>query len=140
MLPALIGPIIGLFGKVIDQAVEDPNERNRLKAEAAMRVQALAQTELKGAIDIVLAEAKGQSWLQRNWRPLLMMTVVIIIANNFLFGPYVEALFSVSIVLPLPPELYDLMKIGVGGYVVGRSAEKIAPQIGGLMGRPSQDR
>ena len=26
-------------------------------------------------------------------------------------------------------ELYDLMKIGLGGYVVGRSAEKIAPAL-----------
>ncbi len=25
--------------------------------------------------------------------------------------------------------LYDLMKIGLGGYVVGRSAEKIAPAL-----------
>lgn len=135
MLTALIGPLIGLFGRIIDTAIEDPNERNRLKAEAAMRVQELASTELKGAIDIILAEARGQSWLQRNWRPLLMMTVVLIIANNFLLGPYLEAMFSVSIVLPLPPDLYDLMKIGVGGYVVGRSAEKIAPEIKGMLGQ-----
>jgi hypothetical protein len=25
--------------------------------------------------------------------------------------------------------LFDLLKIGIGGYVVGRSAEKVAPQV-----------
>ena len=31
--------------------------------------------------------------------------------------------------LELPDKLFNLMTIGLGGYVVGRSAEKIVPQM-----------
>jgi hypothetical protein len=33
-----------------------------------------------------------------------------------------------AVILELPQDLYDLMKIGVGGYIVGRSGEKIVKE------------
>jgi len=35
--------------------------------------------------------------------------------------------------LKLPNEGWSLLKIGLGGYVIGRSAEKIAPTLKGAM-------
>ena len=70
------------------------------------------------------AEAKGESWLQRNWRPLNMMVFVFIVANNYIIAPYAQAISGTSVSLPTPPDLWVLIKIGLGGYVVGRSAEK----------------
>ena len=29
-----------------------------------------------------------------------------------------------GVMLDIPPDMWDLLKIGLGGYVVGRSAEK----------------
>ncbi len=76
--------------------------------------------------DIVKAEAQGESWLQRNWRPVLMMSIVAIVVNNYIFVPYGSMFFPEKVrVLDLPPALWDLMKIGVGGYVVGRTGEKV---------------
>ncbi|ACL05668.1 3TM-type holin [Desulfatibacillum aliphaticivorans] len=76
--------------------------------------------------DIVKAEAQGESWLQRNWRPILMMSIVAIVVNNYLLVPYGQIFFPGSVkVLELPPALWELMKIGVGGYVVGRTGEKM---------------
>jgi hypothetical protein len=51
---------------------------------------------------------------------------MIIIANNYIIHPYL-ALFAPgkSLQLILPPEMWSLLKIGVGGYVVGRSVEKV---------------
>ncbi len=46
------------------------------------------------------------------------------LANNFLIAPYAQALFGVGIALELPERLWDLMMVGVGGYVVGRSVER----------------
>ena len=53
-----------------------------------------------------------------------MLVFVFIIANNYIIAPYAKALFDVELILELPPQMWDLLKIGLGGYVVGRSAEK----------------
>jgi len=74
--------------------------------------------------DIIIAEAKGDSWLQRNWRPMLMCAFGFIVVNNYIISPYLQALFGFSVHLDLPPAMWDLLKIGVGGYIVGRSVEK----------------
>jgi hypothetical protein len=73
--------------------------------------------------DIIITEAKG-NWLQRSWRPLLMVSFGFIVIYVKFIGP----LFG----LPIPElelEFWELLKIGIGGYVVGRSAEKIANNI-----------
>ena len=72
-----------------------------------------------------MAEAKGESWLQRNWRPILMLTIVAIVANNYLIYPYLSLFTEKAMVLELPERLWNLMTLGVGGYIAGRSAEKI---------------
>jgi hypothetical protein len=124
MIGLLIAAIVGLVGKAIDKAVPDAGQALELKAAVAIHMQQLAEIELKGAVDIILAEARGESWLQRNWRPLLMLTCIAIIANNYVLYPYVKAIFGWGVALDLPESLWELLKIGVGGYVVGRSLEK----------------
>lgn len=73
---------------------------------------------------IILAEARNESWLTRNWRPLLMINIIIIIANNYIISPYLS-LFNLHVLtLELPDKLWNLMTLGVSGYVAGRSIEK----------------
>lgn len=79
--------------------------------------------------NIIVAEAQSQSWLARNWRPILMLTIVAIVANNYIIYPYLSMFTSKAVILSLPDHLYSLMKIGVGGYIVGRSAEQIAKNV-----------
>jgi len=74
--------------------------------------------------DIITAEAEGESWLQRNWRPLLMSIFGVIIANNYILNPYLSAIFSVDIMLDIPPDMWQLLKIGIGGYIASRGGEK----------------
>ena len=78
---------------------------------------------------VTLAEAQGKSWLQRNWRPTLMMVIIAIIANNYLLFPYLSLFTNKVKMLELPNELFTLLSIGVGGYIVGRSGEKIAQSL-----------
>ena len=75
--------------------------------------------------NVIIAEVQGKSWLQRNWRPILMLIVIFIISWNYILAP----IFHLTS-LPLPKELWTLLTIGVGGYVTGRSAEKIISNIG----------
>jgi hypothetical protein len=80
---------------------------------------------LEAQSSIVVAEAKGH-WLQRNWRPMLMLLFGVIVANNYVVYPYLSMFTDKAVMLPIPEDLWDLLKLGVGGYIVGRSAEKVA--------------
>ncbi len=82
----VIGPIVEKVIGVVDQAVPDKDLKEKLKAEIESKLLELDYSALEKEIDarakIIVAEATGHSWLQRNWRPILMLTVVATIANN----------------------------------------------------------
>lgn len=80
---------------------------------------------LQAQVQVIVAEAQGKG-LASQWRPLLMLCFTFIIVNNYAIAPYLQAMFGWHVALPLPPEMWDLLKLGIGGYVVGRSAEKVA--------------
>jgi hypothetical protein len=105
-----------------------PSASESEKMEAQLKIKKMIEDRDRAVMDaqrdIVVAEIQGESWLQRNWRPILMLTVVLIVANNYLIYPYLSLFFSKALILELPERLYSLMEIGVGGYVVGRSVEK----------------
>ena len=73
---------------------------------------------------IILAEARNESWLTRYWRTLLMINIIIIIANNYIISPYLSLFYLHVLTLELPDKLWNLMTLGVSGYVAGRSIEK----------------
>ncbi len=129
----IIGTVIEKIFGVIDKAVENKDEANKLKV--SIQTQLLQQdyqeiqTQIEKQASIIVAEAQGQSWLQRNWRPGLMALFGLIIANNFVIFPYLELYGVKSTSLQIPPDMWALLKLGIGGYVVGRSGEKIAGQI-----------
>lgn len=77
---------------------------------------------------IIESEAKGESWLQRNWRPMLMCICMFIIFNNYVLVPY----FNIP-VTTLDEHIWTLMDLGVGGYVAGRSLEKISEKLGPVL-------
>lgn len=124
----IVGKVLSGVLDLVDQGVEDKDKAAQLKADLTQafekgdltRFQVLVESQAK----VVLGEIQGQSWLQRNWRPVLMLCIVAIIANNYILFPYLSLFTSKVVILDLPEKLYNLMTIGVGGYVVGRSAEK----------------
>ena len=75
---------------------------------------------------VLLAEITGESWLQRNWRPILMLVIVVIVANNYIIVPYLQLFSLPAKILDLPEKLWNLMTLGVTGYIAGRTGEKIA--------------
>ena len=118
LIGAVAAPLLkGLFD-VVDQAVEDKDQAALIKS----RLQEMALTgqmkELEEASKIIVAEARSESWLARNWRPLTMVFFVGII-GAWWFGVTPERA-SEALML----ELFEIVKLGLGGYVVGRSVEK----------------
>lgn len=126
MLHLLIPAVSGLIGKAIDRAVPDANQAAELKGRVIAEAQAMATAELQGAVSIIKTEAGSEHWLAATWRPITMLTFVVIVANNYIIAPYFNAMFGWSVSLEIPPDMWDLLKIGLGGYVAGRSVEKAA--------------
>ena len=124
MIWSLIGSIGGKVLDIVDDVVEDKDEANRLKFEIQRKLIENKSSELEAAAKIVLAEAQG-GWLQRNWRPLLMVTFAgLIVAHWFGFT-------APDIPETVQNSLLNIVMVGVGGYVVGRSGEKIADKFRG---------
>ena len=88
-----------------------------LVAAIARQEEALSQSQSS----IIQAEAQG-NWLQRSWRPIIMLVFATIV----LIGTF----FDLPI-LSDTSRFWDLLEIGIGGYVIGRSAEKITGRLKG---------
>lgn len=119
MFATLIPTVLGGLFSVIDKAVEDKTEAARIKSRLQEMVLTGQMKEIEAAASIIRAEASGESWLQRNWRPMLMCLFGLIVANNYIVAP----LFGTPMA-DIPADMWDLLKLGVGGYVLGRSVEK----------------
>lgn len=96
-------------------------ERELRKVENAFSTKILDYESqlLKSRSEIIQSEATGHSWLQRNWRPLTMLTfLILVVCDSFDL-----------LAFRLADEAWMLLQIGLGGYVIGRSAEKIIPGL-----------
>ena len=120
-LPALL-PIIG---KALDKFIEDKDKKAEIEREIKAQLLDNAQEIERLRAEIVKEEIKGKSWLQRNWRPLLMINFVAIIFNNYILVPYLSIFTDKVKVLQFPSEFWNLLLIGVGGYIAGRTLEKV---------------
>lgn len=124
----VVGKVIdGIFG-LVDQAVEDKDEKNKIKAQLTeiFNKSDLSKfsEQIKAQADIIISEAKSESWMARNWRPIIMLLFGVIIANNYIVYPWLFELFEMKVMMDIPPEMWSLLKLGLSGYVVGRSVEK----------------
>jgi len=119
--PALLGiagNIIGGIFDIVDKTVEDKDKAAEIKAGLQTQVLQMLNKELDTAGNIIVAEAKGDSWIQRNWRPITMLVFVGLVVAKWLgfTAPGVSEEIELA--------LLDIIKVGLGGYVVGRSVEK----------------
>lgn len=121
-LTALLPGIFGIIGKLIPDPAEAAKAQARLMELAAQGQLA----ELQGAVSIIVAEASG-NFLQRSWRPLLMLWFGALIGARW-FGFSAPGLTEAEYL-----ELWGIVKLGIGGYVIGRSVEKVAPSIAGAI-------
>ncbi len=121
-----IGPIAKLIAKTVDKAVPDKDLKEKLTHEINKQLLDTGSREMEAASKIILAEASSGSWLTNSWRPALMWICIIVIFNNFILMPFANIIFGTSLILEIPDPMWNLLTIGVGGYIAGRSGEKIA--------------
>lgn len=125
--------ILGFASEIFKPAVDlidelHTSEDEKLKAKAVLaglenelvvKVISYETKLLESKTAIITAEATGESWMQRNWRPITMLTFLVLVCMDS-FG---------VLAYRLADEAWDLLQIGLGGYVIGRTAEKLAPKV-----------
>ncbi len=98
-----------------DEKLQHKERLLNVQAAAMEKVFDYERENLKGQQAIVAAEAQSEHWIAAAWRPITMLTFLALVVLD-----------SVGILpSPLNAEAWTLLKIGLGGYVVGRSGEKI---------------
>lgn len=114
---------LNLGGQLIDRFFPDPAQ----KAQANLALLEMAQkgelAEFTARADIIKTEAASEHWLAANWRPLLMLTFGGLIVARW-FGWAAPNLSEAEYL-----KLWSIVELGIGGYVIGRSAEKVLPTI-----------
>ena len=97
------------------------SKEEKIKAQNVVK-QILIEKQLelqKMQTEVIVTEAKG-NWLQRSWRQILMLAFGFIVIYVKFIGP----LFGLRIP-ELENEFWNLLQLGIGGYVIGRSGEKM---------------
>jgi len=127
MLPILqaVAPLAKILFNTVDKAVADKDLAAKLKADLQTQMLQSHTQELTAAARVIEAEAKA-GWFASSWRPLLMYVLIFILIWNYVLGPVLLFFFKASITIDLPGDVWTLLQIGLGGYVVGRSAESVA--------------
>ena len=105
---------------IVDELVVDKDLAAKLHYELQTRLIRAANEVFKEQSRIIVAEAQSGSWITRSWRPIVMLCLTgCVMAHWFGFTP--------ENLTPGDTEaLLQLVQIGLGGYVVGRSAEQVA--------------
>jgi hypothetical protein len=133
MIPGVVSVVGGIFKELIggiDSWFTSDEERLQAKTQIMMvQAQVMGQvleyekSIMEAQSAIIQAEAKGDSWIQRSWRPVTMLTFVALVVMRWL------GLTDNTISEAIELQLMTLIQIGLGGYVVGRSAEKVVKAI-----------
>jgi hypothetical protein len=123
MINVLIPALAPILGSVIKSRFPDPTEAAKVEVEMTAQLWQNAHQLNAAAADIIKTEAASQHWLTSNWRPITMLVFVVLIVARW-FGWAAPGLSEAEYL-----KLWSIVEFGLGGYVVGRSVEKIAPTV-----------
>ena len=119
-------PVVDLVDELNFSGEEQAAARGKIiLAQSAMTSKMLEYESklMEHQASVIKAEAGGQSWLQRSWRPITMLTFLgLVVCDSFGLLEF-----------RLAKEAWTLLQIGLGGYVIGRSAEKVVPAVAAMV-------
>jgi len=107
---------------VVSEAVTDKDKRDKLLHDIKMAIIEAGQNEMQAKKDIIVAEAQSESWLTKSWRPITMLSFLVLLFVYW-FG------FAPDYVVDNPnvvEQVFQLLQIGIGGYIGSRGLEKVS--------------
>ena len=131
-----MGLFQGPVTKALEAYVSDLELRRKLAAELEQQTLAYLSKSAELGAGIVLAEVQSEHWLTRSWRPLLMLVLIGFLLLVGLILPLADLLSGSRVPFEprwqlLPAGFWDFLTIGMGGYIGGRSLEKVAGMVTG---------
>ena len=121
----LLSGLVSEISSVVDTLAVSSKEKKQIEADLVAAIARQEEALSQSQSSIIQAEAQG-NWLQRSWRPIVMLVfTLIILAGTFLNLP----------ILADTSRFWDLLEIGLGGYIIGRGSEQL---VSSLLKRPRQ--
>lgn len=123
MISNLIDRILGPAQALISEFIVDADKRAEFETKLRLALLAQETSLVEASRDVVVAEADSKSWIARNWRPITMLNFSVILFNNYILAPWLGYAGVNAPVLDIPPEMWTLLTVGIGGYIAGRTIE-----------------
>jgi hypothetical protein len=122
LIAGIFKPAAELIDELHTSEEEKLKQQRRLLEIQALVLDSSLQYEkemMTSRAEIINSEAKSEHWITATWRPITMLTFLALAVGDSLGW----------LPNPLRDEAWMLLQIGLGGYVVGRSAEKVIKEV-----------
>ena len=111
--------LVSEVGDIVNRLTLPGREKKQLETDILRLLIAVEEKTISEQAAAIREEARG-NWLQRSWRPIVMLVfTVIVLAGTFLNLP----------ILSDTSRFWDLLEIGLGGYIIGRGGEQLVSSL-----------
>lgn len=111
--------LVSAVGNIVNRLTLPGREKKQLETDILRLLIAVEEKTISEQAAAIREEARG-NWLQRSWRPIVMLVfTVIVLAGTFLNLP----------ILSDTSRFWDLLEIGLGGYIIGRGGEQLVSSL-----------
>lgn len=129
-----LGLVQGPVAKILDAYVSDVALRRKLTAEIETQTLGYFSRTAELGAEVVLAETASEHWLSRSWRPLLMLMLMGFLLLVGFVLPLADLIAGERVPFEprwqaLPDGFWQFLTVGAGGYIGGRSLEKVAGTV-----------
>ena len=114
---------IPLLDKVVERLIPDPDQAAKAKNQLVDMAVNGELDELAQRAGVIKAETQGDGWLQRSWRPIVMLVFTALIVARWLGWSAPDLSEAVEL------KLFSIVQVGLGGYITSRGIEKVADKI-----------
>lgn len=123
LLPSLFG-LAKVFFPLIDHLIADKELAQKLKNALQMHVLDNEATAISATRDVMISDAKSESWYVRAARPTVTYWSLTVVTCICLEGYFDDTRTIVRSLKLVPTEMWYFMAASIGIYALGRSFEK----------------
>lgn len=126
--------LVNSVGNAIDKNITSKEEKLKAIEEVSKVITDYDKYITDVQKEIMLAEIHGNK-LQRSWRPILMYTSTFVVFSMFFIFPLInvwldnQQLFEFYSNTQQAEPFWGIIKLGIGAFGIGRSAEKISREL-----------
>ena len=134
LLGGAASDLVEKVGAALDKNITTKDEKLEAKTNITKLVAEFSDKALNIQKDVIMAEMQGNSY-QRSWRPSLMYMAMFIIFSTWFIFPIINVWAQDPNItdfigdLKNSTDFWDIIKLGVGAFGIGRTVEKVAKDV-----------